>query len=855
MSSLMKVFDQVPVVKRLDGSLKNSQITCFTYSNTILYIGTNDGYILRYSINKSNYLGENVGFKSELIDFNQVNQRKTISMLSIVSRIQKILCLSDSILYPLNFEDLQPSSLFSILKNKNVTSYCFNERYIENKSELSILCVCIRGKTLQFYFIREGDVTFNKEISLPGVCTQMSMNQNYVCAACDNNYMIINLLNSNIQILFPYDPEQITPYIEPYLQDEFLLNCQGDLGMFATSDGQTTRPPVAWSSNTVKFQISPPYVLCLRNDSSIKVYNITDSKLRQEINNLGNVKFIKYVNEEKCLFWSTNNEIFALTPLSIISQVEQLLAKKMIDEAINLYEISSPNISKDDFEQQLRKIKIKAGFIEFFENDSISKSETLFLEANVDFKLLACMIPGLLPNFQPTDDLSQKYVSFLKDDSKIKSLKKLLIELMTKLKTVNKNEEFVNVLFRLCSELRDDLFNKLEFFSNLPIKSCLQNIDILKQANKYHAIGLIRKLANQNEEAFEIWKDLVELKKVDPNFPGFNFLIDQISSCNDHQLVWKYVDWAMGIDQTKGVEIFTKRSSDELNSERMRVDFILENLQKYKTAYLIYLDFLVNTKNLKNEKYVTQLLGIYLEKIIDLLKIKEESRSPDWSKELEKERLSFQNILETTANFKAQSILVQIKEFENVLQAECAILYGKIEEHEKALKILVYNLGDYKAATNYCLKNSNDSLKTRKNLFNILFSIYLNPTYSERERFLKPTLDLMNSKLIIYFDIPKLLDMIPNNWSLKLTGDFLQNVLSHNLFRKRTKLVEKNLATNYKFYLQTVLFSLKKEQLYVDDDTKCQKCHRPFDSTVLVRQPSGKLSHKSCKVDSKSPKV
>ena len=91
--------------------------------------------------------------------------------------------------------------------------------------------------------------------------------------------------------------------------------------------------------------------------------------------------------------------------------------------------------------------------------------------------------------------------------------------------------------------------------------------------------------------------------------------------------------------------------------------------------------------------------------------------------------MNFQNILETSTNFKAQAILSKINEFENILQAECAILYGKIEEHEKALKILVYNLEDYKAATSYCLKNSNDSLKIRKNLFNILFSIYLNPTY------------------------------------------------------------------------------------------------------------------------------
>ena len=55
----------------------------------------------------------------------------------------------------------------------------------------------------------------------------------------------------------------------------------------------------------------------------------------------------------------------------------------------------------------------------------------------------------------------------------------------------------------------------------------------------------------------------------------------------------------------------------------------------------------------------------------------------------------------------------------------------KIEEHEKALKIFVYTLKDYAGAANYCLINSKDSMKQRKNLFNILFSIYMNPSVNK----------------------------------------------------------------------------------------------------------------------------
>lgn len=36
----------------------------------------------------------------------------------------------------------------------------------------------------------------------------------------------------------------------------------------------------------------------------------------------------------------------------------------------------------------MKKIKLRAAFIEFFENDQISKSQNLFIEANADYKLV-----------------------------------------------------------------------------------------------------------------------------------------------------------------------------------------------------------------------------------------------------------------------------------------------------------------------------------------------------------------------------------------------------------------------------------------------------------------------------------
>lgn len=90
----------------------------------------------------------------------------------------------------------------------------------------------------------------------------------------------------------------------------------------------------------------------MSNDESIKVFNLTDLKLKQEIS-LGGmvVKHLKYVSEDKFLFVSTPSQIFILTRTSMLFQVEQLLIKKQVDEAITLFDCLSINLSKTDYEE------------------------------------------------------------------------------------------------------------------------------------------------------------------------------------------------------------------------------------------------------------------------------------------------------------------------------------------------------------------------------------------------------------------------------------------------------------------------------------------------------------------------
>lgn len=114
-------------------------------------------------------------------------------------------------------------------------------------------------------------------------------------------------------------------------------------------------------------------------------------------------------------------------------------------------------------------------------------------------------------------------------------------------------------------------------------------------------------------------------------------------------------------DETKAIEIFIKRPKDELASERLRPDLIIDRLANYEVALVIFLEFLVFNKSimvryrisdidrhfimilidnlLQKEKYTTQLIGVYLENVISLIKQTNETRTSSWTSDLDNARL------------------------------------------------------------------------------------------------------------------------------------------------------------------------------------------------------------------------
>jgi hypothetical protein len=59
------------------------------------------------------------------------------------------------------------------------------------------------------------------------------------------------------------------------------------------------------------------------------------------------------------------------------------------------------------------------------------------------------------------------------------------------------------------------------------------------------------------------------------------------------ELMWRYADFVLSRDQEVGVGIFTLRSAQDVNSDTVKPDMVVDYLHQYPKAVVKYLEHLV----------------------------------------------------------------------------------------------------------------------------------------------------------------------------------------------------------------------------------------------------------------------
>ena len=182
-----------------------------------LYIGTNQGLLLEYSLpdiklnsllelRKAKELGAvRVEIKFFTIFFHYLAlQKAPITFLRSASALDRLLALCDSTLLVLNAPDLSALPLNS--KMRGVTACCVNENPLSG-DPFSVQVCLAKKKQLAVVSISEQKMVVDKTRELSEPVRVVSMDGNYICAALSSHYIIFDVTTGVCQDLFPFEPE------------------------------------------------------------------------------------------------------------------------------------------------------------------------------------------------------------------------------------------------------------------------------------------------------------------------------------------------------------------------------------------------------------------------------------------------------------------------------------------------------------------------------------------------------------------------------------------------------------------------------------------------------------------------
>ncbi|XP_069747219.1 transforming growth factor-beta receptor-associated protein 1 homolog isoform X2 [Narcine bancroftii] len=845
----VKAFELVPVLERdlLIGDKTWKSIDCIECCGKNLYVGTSDCFIYHF------LLEEKVSTSGRLV-FTPIKQlhmylglKKAVNELKAASALNRLLVLCDSTVTLLHMINLEP--IPSGAKIKGVTAFAVNENPVTGDPFCVEVCaISLKRKTVQIYTVHEDHVQLIKEVSTPEQPVAIAADGYFLCLAMSTQYIILCYNTGVSQDLFPFNSEEKQPIVKRIAREEFLLAGPGALGMFVTAAGISQRAPVHWSENVTGAAVCFPYVVAL-DEEFVTVHSMLDQQQKQTIPfRDGHI----LQDFEGKLILATSKEIHVLVPLPLERQIQDLLASRRVEEALVLAKGARRNIPKEKFQGMYRRILQQAGFIQFGQLQFLEAKE-LFRNGRLDVRELIALYPLLLPSTStfirshpPLHEYADLNHLMQGDQEKITKCKRFLMTYLNEIRNTDVSngykEEVDTALLKLYAEANHDSLLDLLVSEN----SCLlvDSVLWLEKYEKYFALGLLYHYNGQNEAALQLWVKIVDGQLQDTTRSDlFEYIVDFLSFCSDHELVWKYADWILQKNEEVGIQIFSRRPIDENQTTGMNPDDIVNYLHKHKKAVVVYLEHLVFERNIQKEKYHTHLAVLYLDKVLEL-----HTQEGNVS-QLTSARCSLKNLLQHSNLYRVHLLLGKVKDTD--LHMECAILHGKLEEHEKALEILVHKLKDFQAAEDYCFWNSKGkSPSCRQRLFHMLLRLYLR-TDDTTDDLVMASVDLLNNHAV-QFDVIQVLQLIPEEWSLQLVSPFLTKAMRGSFHAKCTTELASNLARSENLIFKYSKVKSRGKSIKLSEKKVCRVCCSFFTEPVFVRYPDGSLVHTHCARKSQS---
>uniref|UniRef100_A0A8C1L2K3 VPS39 subunit of HOPS complex n=1 Tax=Cyprinus carpio TaxID=7962 RepID=A0A8C1L2K3_CYPCA len=782
-------YEPVPILEKLP-----LQIDCLAAWDDWLLVGTKPGHLLLYRIKKD--AGTN-RFEVTLEKSNK-NFSKKIQQLFVVSQYKILVSLLENNIHVHDLLTFQQITVVS--KARGATLFACDLQQSSSGEAKLRMCVAVKRK-IQLYYWKDRDFhELQGDVAAPDIPKSMAWCENSICVGFKRDYYLIRMDGrGSVKELFPTG-KQLEPLVAP-LADGKVAVGQDDLTVVLNKEGVCTQKcALNWTDIPVAMEHQPPYIIAVL-PRYVEIRTLEPRLLVQSIE-LQRPRFLTSAGSN-VVYVASNHFVWRLVPISIASQIRQLLQDKQFELALQLAKMKDD--SDADKRQQIHHIQNLFAF-NLFCQKRFDDSMQVFAKLGTD----PTHVIGLYPDLLPTDYRKQlHYPNPLPalSGAELEKAHLALIDYLTQKRS------------HLVKQLNDsDPSTTSPLMEGTPTiksrKKLLQIIDTtLLKCYLHTNVALVSPLLRLENNHCHIEESEYVLKKAHK----YSELIILYEKKGLHQ---------------KALQVLLDQST-KANSPLKGHESTVQYLQR------------LGVEN----------LGIIFEFSPWVLKIcvpavaagKEAGELGEYRNKL----LSF---LDVSCSYEPERLISDFP-FDGLLE-ERALLLGRMGKHEQALFIYVHILKDTHMAEEYCHGHYDPSANGNKDVYLSLLRMYLSPP---DVHFLGPikmelcepqanlqaalkVLQLHHSKL----NTTKAINLLPANTQIREIQVFLESVLEEKAGRKRFDQVLKSL-------LQAEFLRVQEERIFhqqvkcvITDEKTCRVCKKKIGNSAFARYPNSVVVHYFC---------
>eukprot|EP01064_Diplonema_japonicum_P020951 TRINITY_DN30502_c0_g1_i1.p1 TRINITY_DN30502_c0_g1~~TRINITY_DN30502_c0_g1_i1.p1 ORF type:complete len:923 (+),score=240.94 TRINITY_DN30502_c0_g1_i1:49-2769(+) len=744
--------------------------------------------------------------------------------------------------------------------------------------------------------------TIGAEIQVPIAPRVMAWNGNGVFIGYKKEYTFVNVTNSRFSEL-PNFSQCITSM--PVTSEVLLID---KVGIAYNADTEPSRGiGIQWQTPPHTLGYSYPYVLGL-SDRTIEVRAFPPLDKRDAVRDIAcrdvmcdHPKLIsipnfvdmdaasRLKNHLRCnsisddpeptpqpLVYVTTegNGIYVLEPIPFKDQIATLVENNRTDDyesALMLCNLLSP---KDVTEKQMQHVHAMHAF-NLFKQKMFPKAMTHFFLANIDPRVVIKML-GMLPTYVSQNwKLPVEYEKCLQEARVV-----ALAEVQEKFKAVAQLRKWlkqsrqiaissqadplkldmsdngmlrasVDTAFLHCLLLTAE--DDVETFLGTPNRCVLDDCErILRQESKWSNIVALYRSKGKDRAALDL---LTGKTRSYNSVPDAIAYIKQLNG-NDpthKSLIMEYSTWVLrNTNYKEALEMFYSENSlppiTVLSHVKSTLPHDLEAHAAY-TAKVLADPVLKLLPDCRMNTMHESLIGTY----VQLLKQHEEAKRGKEAGDVGK---ALQRFLKSSDMYNVQTMkkLFDTPQF----YKEMAIVHAKLEEHEEALRVLAFGLGNIKDCVTYCDEESlvltpgqaapQQPLKgkdQRYELHFMLFQLLLEPPSDNIEPKVEDALVLLKMHAD-KINCLKAIKMLPPHTKLHSISDWISKVLREASVQSRERKIYKNLCKSEHHQVSVQLVHKQRVKCTIQQNTVCAVCKTKIGNSVTAYYPNKVIVHKIC---------